>query len=111
VTIRYSIIIISFKRDHVLKENLDGLVLAIGNRDDCELVLIDNNEDCVDRSKLLTAFRHALYYRAGTNRGVSGGRNEGISRAKGAFLIFVDDDASIHPIDFPGLYPVPQTPS
>jgi GT2 family glycosyltransferase len=98
---RYSIIIISYKRDDVLKENLEHLSAMVGLRDDCELVLVDNNEDALDRSQFLGTFRHAQYYKPGVNRGVSGGRNDGISRAKGAILIFIDDDAFIHPPDFP----------
>jgi GT2 family glycosyltransferase len=100
---RYSLIIISFKRDDVLKENLEYLSGMVGHRDDCELVLIDNNEDSTDRAPYLESFRKALYYKPGKNRGVSGGRNDGISRAKGAILIFIDDDAFIQPADFPDL--------
>ena len=98
---RYSLIIITFRRDDILQENLDMLSEAIGMREDCELVLIDNNEDALNRSAFFDRFRHATYYKPRVNRGVSGGRNDGLARAKGEILIFLDDDAFIHPPNFP----------
>ena len=100
MSLKYSIVIISFKRDDVLKENLQYLSGLLTARDDCELVLVDNNEDAEDRSGYLDAFPQRTYYKPGKNRGVSGGRNDGIARAKGAYLIFIDDDAFIQPPDF-----------
>lgn len=97
----YSIVIITFRRDGALAENLEDLRQKVGVRDDIELVLVDNNEDTKDRSSMLRGFRNPVYLKLGVNRGVAGGRNAGVASSHGQILIFLDDDAFIGPIDFP----------
>jgi GT2 family glycosyltransferase len=96
----YSIVIISFRRDDALQENLADLAAKLRGRDDVELMLVDNNEDDADRATFLTGFRRSVYYKPGVNRGVAGGRNDGVTRSSGAILVFLDDDAFISPHDF-----------
>jgi GT2 family glycosyltransferase len=72
----------------------------IGTRGDAQVILVDNNEDAIDRSAFLTGFRNPICYKPGVNRGVSGGRNDGIAKADADYLIFLDDDAFISPPDF-----------
>ena len=96
----FSIIILTFCRDEALQENLLALASMIEARDDAEVVLIDNNEDTIDRAAFLQPFSNAVYYKPGVNRGVSGGRNDGISKASGKILVFLDDDAFISPANF-----------
>lgn len=97
----YSIIIITFKRDDALLDNLGDLKAKLKNRADIEVVLVDNNEDEVDRSHMLSGFLATVYCKLKVNRGVAGGRNEGVKRSSGKYLVFLDDDAFIGPDDFP----------
>jgi GT2 family glycosyltransferase len=100
--VRYSIVIITFRRDDALQENLAELSGLIGARQDTETVLVDNNEDEIDRAVFLGGFANKVYYKPGVNRGVTGGRNDGIEHASGIILVFLDDDASITSPNFLG---------
>lgn len=99
-----SVIVITFQRDDAVLENLAHLTELIGSQQDCEMVLVDNNPDDVDRSHFIENFARPVYVKCGENRGVSGGRNAGIRAATGNFLIFVDDDAFVHPANFLELF-------
>lgn len=98
--VRFSIVILTFCRDDALQENLTELASMVGTRGDTEIVLVDNNEDDLDRASFLREFRNAICHKPGVNRGVSGGRNDGIQRASGGILVFLDDDAFISPTNF-----------
>lgn len=90
----FSIIIISYKRDDVLKQNISLLEVLLRERS-CEVILVDNNEDDVSRESYVTGFERGRYVKNHKNLGVSGGRNAGILCATGKFLIFLDDDAFV----------------
>lgn len=101
---RHSIIIITYKREQVLRESLEHLhnALSQGGADpaDYEVVLVDNDTDGREKGDLLHGFEQHTYLRMQDNLGVSGGRNAGIRAAKGQWLIFIDDDAFVHPEGF-----------
>ena len=101
---KHSIIIITYKREDVLAESLEHLrgALSRGGVDpaDYEVVLVDNDTDGREKQDLLEGFEQHTYLRMRDNLGVSGGRNAGIRAAKGRYLIFVDDDAFVHPDRF-----------
>lgn len=89
-----SIIIVTYARDRDLRELLgylkkaDELCLTSP-----EVILIDNNEDAIDRSSFLEGFRSAIFNRSCRNLGCTAGRNAGIKRSHGKIVIFLDDDA------------------
>ena len=93
-------IVISYRRDEVLRENLDVLARFTGSRSDAELILIDNNDDAIDRGHFLSAFTHHRYRKAHKNGGVPAGRNDGILHSSGDILIFLDDDAFVQQNNF-----------
>nr|QQZ51555.1 glycosyltransferase family 2 protein [Phenylobacterium glaciei] len=94
----FSVIILTYARDTALQTTLASLRNAIGDRQDVEVVLVDNNVDKVDRASFLTVFAHRRYVRTGANKGVSG-RNDGMAVAKGEILVLLDDDVLIESHD------------
>lgn len=90
---KFSFVVITFNRDDVLEEQFSVISRVIGGRDDVEVILVDNNEDNVDRAIYLRGLPNSFVVKLCENRGVSGGRNAGIEKAQGEYLIFIDDDA------------------
>jgi GT2 family glycosyltransferase len=89
-----STIILTYGRDDALGTTIARLFEVAGNDPLHEIVLVDNNEDDVDRSHFVSCFGpKANYVKPGKNLGVTGGRNEGIRYAQGEILLFLDDDA------------------
>lgn len=97
--LRFSIVILTYARDTVLRTTLDRLHAAIADRPDAEVVLVDNNADDIDRDAFLTRFAHRQWVRMGENRGVSA-RNEGMAAARGDIVVLLDDDVLIETKDF-----------
>jgi len=94
-----SIIILTYNRKKELEENLTLLSRQNGIY---EIIIVDNNstdntESVVRELKSL----HPIikFYKLNSNRGVSGGRNFGVEKAKGDILFFIDDDALLWPED------------
>ncbi|CAN5367295.1 N/A [soil metagenome] len=94
----FSVVILTYARDTALQTTLASLRNAIGDRQDVEVVLVDNNVDTIDRASFLTDFAHSRYVRTGANKGVSG-RNDGMAVAKGEILVLLDDDVLIESHD------------
>lgn len=65
-----------------------------------EIIIIDNNSKDGTRGilKQLSDQNHITYIFNQKNRGVSKGRNQGIARAKGKFILFLDVDTIILPM-------------
>lgn len=101
--IRFSVITVTFARDHLLPRTLNRFGELMRGRDDVEFLLVDNNPDDLDRSAMLAALPNATCIKIGANKGVSA-RNDGARAATGDYLIFVDDDAFLHPDDPFALY-------
>lgn len=92
---RLSIIILTYARDAVLKGTLAALASSIGeDLPLCEVVLVDNNADEVDRSVWLGDFPQRQYLKTGENRGISA-RNDGLDIARGELLAALDDDVLV----------------
>lgn len=89
---KYSIIIVTFKRDARLAETLARLGQCLAGRGDWELLLVDNNADGVDRTPVVTQLGGRVIVQS-ENTGCTGGRNAGIAEASGDYLLFLDDDA------------------
>lgn len=95
---KHSIIVVTYRRDDRLRATLERLSDRLSSRDDWELVLVDNNADGVDRSDFINGMPGRLVVQE-SNTGCTGGRNAGISAARGDILLLVDDDALIETKD------------
>jgi GT2 family glycosyltransferase len=97
-----SIVVLTYARDLVLPEVLASLSAIVGRRDDCEVILVDNNADEVDRSVHLASFACASWLRMASNVGVIG-RNAGMAAARGDIICVLDDDVFIETAAFPDI--------
>jgi GT2 family glycosyltransferase len=91
----FSLVILTYARDEVLRQCLDAIARGLGDsRRDYEVVLVDNNVDAVDRGAWLARFPASQYVRMAENRGVVA-RNDGMDLARGEILIVLDDDVIV----------------
>ncbi|OAH27881.1 glycosyl transferase family 2 [Methylorubrum populi] len=88
-----SFVVVTYRRDEALRRTLADLRSQLVGRS-AELILVDNNADGVDRVGMLEGFERSTLLRQAENLGVAEGRNVGIWRSRGRFLVFLDDDAS-----------------
>ncbi len=96
---RFSIVILTYAREAILAENLDRLAADLANRDDYEIILVDNNPEAFDRSAALARFHAVRVLWDGANKGVVA-RNLGFVAARGEFVVLLDDDVFIETPDF-----------
>jgi GT2 family glycosyltransferase len=88
-----SFVMATFNRKEVLKQAL-WLVLQ-QDYEPKEIIVIDNNSEdgTAEMMQLEFSGQNIQYIRLSENKGAAGGKNEGISRANGKFIIVTDDDA------------------
>ncbi|MEH3102549.1 MAG: glycosyltransferase [Sphingomonas phyllosphaerae] len=103
MTIRFSIVVLTYARDPVLADTLARLHDCLGPRDDYEVILVDNNETRSGRAALLDRFPHRQYLFAGGNKGVSA-RNLGFDAARGDVIVLLDDDVLVETPDMLDLF-------
>lgn len=90
-----SVIVITYHRNQFLQATLASIFRQEGLRGPFEIIVIDNGGDAtIPPSPRAEITVHVV--RPEHNRGVTGGRNLGITLAKGSHLIFIDDDAVWH---------------
>ncbi len=89
---RFSIVILTYHRDDALVQTLDRLrdVVKI---EDVKIVLVDNNNDNVDRREFLQGFPFFELVDLRANLGVAAGRNAAMRAVGGDVVLFLDDDA------------------
>lgn len=94
--ITISIIVCTYNRCNYLKETIESIIQAIGQREDCELIIIDNNSTD-QTNKISESFYSfsSLKYFLETNQGLSHARNRGMQEASGKVLVFLDDDIEL----------------
>jgi glycosyltransferase involved in cell wall biosynthesis len=92
-----SAVLPTFNRADALKENLDTLLAVRGVEE--VIVVVDGSSDRTD--EVLAGFddEHLRVVRHPTNRGVSAARNTGIREARGAWVLFGEDDCRF-PADY-----------
>ena len=95
-----SIVLLTYARDAAIQGLLSHIRPLIAQRTDVEVVLVDNNNDELDRSALLAGFPRARLHKTHKNLGATVGRNCGIEITVGKYLLFLDDDALVYPADF-----------
>lgn len=90
-TLTASIVITTYRRTAMLAELLEALRLQIAEHA-VEVVVVDN---CPDASAQGVVARHSEYgirYEHESRSGVVYARNRGVAAARGAYVIFLDDD-------------------
>lgn len=95
ITFEISIVIVTYQRGDLLQECLESIYAQRGLPEPFEIIVIDNGGDAVVASPHNPNI-HLKIIRSQSNLGVAGGRNLGINRSKGKYLIFLDDDAVWH---------------
>ena len=89
-TILFSVIIPTFNRAELLLEAIES-VLQQG-ADDCEIIIIDDGSTDYTNESINSLNNERLKYYYQSNQGQSAARNLGVKKAKGRFIIFMDDD-------------------
>jgi GT2 family glycosyltransferase len=97
--IKFSLIILTYNKDEILNICLKRLY-NICNSYDTEIILVDNNDDKTNRSSFIKEFKNKIYIKNNENTGVALGKNIGIQRSIGDYLIFLDDDSYMTSFDF-----------
>ena len=94
---KFSIVIATYNRAEVLRENLQAIAERVDDFDQFEVLVVDN--DSADDTKAVTGvFQNSipsLRYIFEPKAGVSNARNRGAEEAKADWLIFLDDDCKI----------------
>ena len=101
--IKVSVVILTYCRDDMVPSVISQAALVAAGRQDIECILVDNNPDDVDRLQFLEPFDCACWVRVGQNEGVSA-RNHGTQIARGEFILYIDDDSLLYPLDALGIF-------
>jgi glucosyl-dolichyl phosphate glucuronosyltransferase len=94
--LRFSLIICTYNRASYLKETIEAILTKFRNKDNFELLIIDNNSS--DHTiQVVEQFAHnpVLKYFLEEKQGVSHARNRGMAEAKNDVFILLDDDIDI----------------
>lgn len=95
--IKASIVVITRNRCNSLKKCLDSLIKNVGFYP--EIIIVDNySQD--NTFQMLRGFKNLVVLKNRKNMGPVAARNTGISKARGEFIIFVDDDVYIKDNNF-----------
>ncbi|KKR11752.1 MAG: Glycosyl transferase family 2 [Candidatus Woesebacteria bacterium GW2011_GWA1_39_21] len=91
--IMLSIIIVSFNTNKILKSCIDSVIKNSGNLK-YEFVIVDNNstDGSVAYLKRLSQYKNVKVVFNRTNVGYGGANNQGINRALGDYLLFLNSD-------------------
>src|SRR5690349_20811617 len=89
---QFSIVILKYNKVQFLKRCLHSLIENLGKND--EIIIVDNKPTIkIDpqwkKNRCITIIEN------NKNIGIAAGRNIGLKRAKGKYVIFLDDDAYI----------------
>lgn len=95
--IKYSIVIPMFNEGLMLDKCLGSIINATENRDDIEIIIVDNGstDGCDQKAVIMGA--EVIYQTIGN---ISALRNTGANNAKGEFLLFLDADMEVYPTWF-----------
>lgn len=95
-SIKYSIVICTFNRCNFLKETIVSIIESLRDRNDCELLIIDNNSTD-HTAEIVKSFTHlgSVRYFLETNQGLSHARNRGMKEVQGEIIVYLDDDIEL----------------
>ena len=92
-----SVVICSYNREKFLPEALESLTKQSAEKQDFEIVIVNNNSTDNTESISQNFIKHHpelnVVYTIETSQGLSYARNKGIATAKGEIIAFMDDDA------------------
>lgn len=93
--VKISAVICTHNNYTLLKKAIESLLNQSLNRDEYEILIIDNNPEEKTKQIVLTytnTYSNVRYINE-KNLGLSYARNKGIKEAKGEYIAFIDDDA------------------
>lgn len=91
---RTSIITVNFNQPQVTLDFLQSVKLH-ANLSEVEVVLVDNGSSEDHSAAFLTEYPELIYVSSAENLGFAGGNNLGIAKAKGEYLLFLNNDTEI----------------
>ena len=94
---KLSIVIITWNQCKKLKRCLDSILNSDNNREDIEIIIIDNNSTDNTLSMLKEYNSKISLLQNKKNKGVAPARNQGIKIAKGDYVMMLDDDTQVKP--------------
>lgn len=87
------------------KDNLDKCIESLVNQSLKEIeVIIINDGSTEDISSIINKYKDKIVYIENTNHGIGYTRNQGIKKAKGEFIGFVDSDDFVHKDMYKDMY-------
>mgnify|MGYP003668535519 FL=1 len=89
-----SVVLVNYNGLNYLKECLDALVLNLKNID-FEIILIDNNSQDDSCAYLKANYPEIILIESMVNLGFGKGNNEAVKRAKGNFLLLINNDTIV----------------
>lgn len=92
-----TVVIPTYNRQHQLSELLESLAAQTLAHDRFEVVLVDDGSADGTAELAGRAYPFAFTYLFQTNQGDAIARNTGAERARGDYLVFLDDDIVLHP--------------
>jgi glycosyltransferase involved in cell wall biosynthesis len=90
---RISFVIPAYNEEHYIGICLDAIVQAIGNRNDVETIVVDNNSS--DRTTALVAHYPNVTLLREPRRGANRARQTGFEASRGDLVAFIDADTKI----------------
>lgn len=95
VEIRFSIVIVHRNGEHLLLTALASLVRAVGGTD--EIILVDNGSTDASVKQTRAAYPTVLIVENGCNNGFARACNQGLAKARGQYVLFLNNDAYLPP--------------
>lgn len=94
---KFSVIIPTCNRPAVLSKCLDSIIASNRFIDLVEEIIVSDDSTTLETKLLVYVYsdKHKIIYNEGPKRGPAANRNNGASRAKSDWLIFIDDDVLV----------------
>lgn len=91
---RLSVIILTYNQREVTMRCLSSLEYLVG-QDDTEIIVVDNGSIDSTGDSVRNQYPGIRYIRSEKNLGVAGGRNLGLRKARGEYLLILDNDTIV----------------
>src|SRR5687768_46276 len=93
---RVTIVVLSYNRPHLLEHALHSIALQTCHP--CEVLVVDNASSSSPRIRdLVEGFNGVRLIANTTNRGFTGGMNQGLAAAGGEYVYLTEDDIELDP--------------
>ncbi len=93
--LRFSIVIPTYRRDHVLIRCLRALAPQVSSRSEAEIIIVNDGgkRDELDLMSAMFPNCSLKICHLPSNQGPAAARNEGVRQAQGTHILFLDDDS------------------